>query len=204
MSAGSIAVVTARAAAGDARRIGVLFMIGSGCFAIASLPGASDVNAEITGSVYFAGSIFFTVAAFEQLRTARGDRYGFAAAAIQFVGTILFNVSTFVGMRDAFGPGHHELLVWPSDAWGSVAFLISSGIAAVAARGEALVVRRSAAWNLAGSVAFGLSAIAGYIVPDTGDLLDASLATSTTLIGALCFMWAARLLVKPPLRLERA
>ena len=45
-----------------------------------------------------------------------------------------------------------------------------------------------------GSIAFGLSAIGGYIVPDTGELLDASIATSGTLVGALCFFYAAFIL----------
>jgi hypothetical protein len=42
------------------------------------------------------------------------------------------------------------------------------------------------------------SAVAGYIVPDTDELVNAALATSMTLVGALCFLWAARILVKPP------
>ena len=45
--------------------------------------------------------------------------------------------------------------------------------------------------NLVGSIAFGFAAIAAYVVPDTGDLLDASLANSMTLIGAVCFFVAA-------------
>jgi hypothetical protein len=44
MTAGSAAVLSAGAAQGDARRIGILFMIGSGCFAVASLPAASSVS----------------------------------------------------------------------------------------------------------------------------------------------------------------
>ena len=60
------------------------------------------------------------------------------------------------------------------------------------------MVRRSATLNLIGSVAFGISAIAAYVVPDTKELLNAALATSMTLVGALCFLWAARILVKPP------
>ena len=47
-------------------------------------------------------------------------------------------------------------------------------------------------------MAFGISAVAAYVVPDTNELLNASLATSMTLVGALCFQWAARILVKPP------
>jgi hypothetical protein len=59
-------------------------------------------------------------------------------------------------------------------------------------------VRRSATLNLVGSIAFGISAIAAYVVPDTNELVNAALATSMTLVGALCFLWSALILVKPP------
>ncbi|MGH2983497.1 MAG: hypothetical protein ACRDK5_04465 [Solirubrobacterales bacterium] len=42
------------------------------------------------------------------------------------------------------------------------------------------------------------AAVAAYVVPDADELLNASLATSMTLVGALCFFWGARILVKPP------
>jgi hypothetical protein len=197
VSAGSAAVLTAGAAKGDARRIGVLFMIGSACFAIASLPAASSVSAVAVGITYFVGSIFFTTAAFEQLRVARGEGNEVGAAVVQFVGTILFNLSTFGAMTDSFS-GRGDLLVWPSDAIGSVCFLVSSVLAEISVWGPLVPARRSASLNLIGSVAFGASAIAAYTVPDTDQLLDASLATSGTLVGALCFYRAARVLVWPP------
>jgi hypothetical protein len=203
MSAASIAVVTARAADGDAKRIGVLFMVGSACFAVASLPAASELSVPAVGITYFIGSIFFTTAAFEQLRTARGDWRETWSAGIQFAGTLFFNLSTFAGMANSLETGAKELLVWSPDAFGSVCFLASSAIAAVAAWAHPGVIRRSSVLNLVGSVAFGISAIAGFIVPDTDDLLDASLASSATLIGALCFFRAARLLVHPPAWIAR-
>ncbi len=48
---------------------------------------------------------------------------------------------------------------------------------------------------MVGSIFFMISALAAFVVPDTGDLLDAALANSGTLLGALCFFWAARLLI---------
>ena len=201
MSAGSAAVISAGAAQGDARRIGVLFMIGSGCFAVASLPAASSVSDTVVGVVYFVGSIFFTTAAFEQLRVARGAGTEVWAAGIQFVGTLFFNVTTFFGMYHHFSTHTSNLLVWSPDAFGSVCFLASSVLAELAVLHAALVVRRSATLNLIGSIAFGISAVAAYVVPDTSELLNAALATSMTLVGALCFLWAARILVKPPPRM---
>jgi hypothetical protein len=198
VSAGSAAVVSAGAAQGDARRIGILFMIGSGCFAVASLPGASSVSDKAVGVVYFVGSIFFTTAAFEQLRVARGTGTAMWAAGIQFAGTLFFNVTTFFGMYHHFSTHTSNLLVWSPDAFGSTCFLVSSVLAEIAVLHAALQVRRSATLNLIGSVAFGISAIAGYVVPDTDELVNAALATSMTLVGALCFLWAAKILVKPP------
>ena len=198
MSAGSAAAISAGAAKGDAGRIGVLFMIGSGCFAVASLPAASSVSDKVVGVVYFVGSIFFTTAAFEQLRVARGKGTEVWAAGIQFAGTLFFNVTTFFGMYHHFSTHTSNLLVWSPDAFGSVCFLVSSVLAEIAVLHAVLLVRRSATLNLVGSIAFGISAVAGYVVPDTNELLNASIATSMTLVGALCFLWAARILVKPP------
>src|SRR5436190_5284434 len=179
MSAASAAAISAGAARGDARRIGVLFMFGSACFAVASLPGASSVSDKVVGVVYFAGSLFFTTAAFEQLRTARGEGSEDWAALVQFAGTLAFNVSTFVAMYHHLSTRSADLLVWAPDAVGSVCFLVSSGLAEFAVIHAALLVRRSATLNLVGSIAFGVSAVAGYVVPDTNELLNASLATST-------------------------
>jgi hypothetical protein len=60
VSAASVAAIGAGAAKGDARRIGILFMVGSACFAAASLPAASKVSDQAVGVVYFVGSVFFT------------------------------------------------------------------------------------------------------------------------------------------------
>ena len=198
MSAASAAAVSAGAAQGDARRIGILFMLGSTCFAVASLPGASSVSERAVGVVYFVGSIFFTTAAFEQLRVARGTGKEVWAAGIQFAGTLCFNVSTFFGMSHQLSAHRANLLVWSPDVFGSICFLAASVLAELAVIHAVLLVRRSATLNLAGSVAFGISAAAAYVVPNTDDALNASLATSMTLVGALCFLWAARILVKPP------
>ena len=117
---------------------------------------------------------------------------------MQFAGTLFFNVSTFAAMYHHFSTKSADLLVWSPDVFGSICFLASSVLAEIAVLHAALLVRRSATLNLTGSVAFGISAVAAFVVPDTDHLLNASLATSTTLLGALCFLWAARVLVKPP------
>ncbi|HEX2467156.1 MAG TPA: hypothetical protein VHJ54_03025 [Solirubrobacterales bacterium] len=197
MSVAAAAILSARADWSDTKRMAVLFMIGSACFAIASLPAASDLSDEAVGITYFVGSIFFTSGGFEQLRTAHGKGLELWAAIIQFVGTLWFNIDTFDAMSDRLssaGAHAQNLLVWTPDAAGSICFLVSSVLAGIAARAEGRAARHIAWLNLAGSIAFGASAIAAYVVPNTGDLLDASLATSGTLIGAICFLWGAALL----------
>ncbi len=52
-----------------------------------------------------------------------------------------------------------------------------------------------AAVNLLGCVAFGLSAIASYMLPSTGSLLDVAAANSFTALGGLCFLIGSVLLL---------
>jgi hypothetical protein len=54
---------------------------------------------------------------------------------------------------------------------------------------------RIAALNLLGSIFFGISAVAGWVQPSTGDLLDAALDTSGTFWGAICFLIGAALML---------
>src|SRR6516164_8015377 len=49
--------------------------------------------------------------------------------------------------------------------------------------------------NLLGSIAFGVSAVAGYISPVTGDLRNAERANLGTFVGAVCFLVGALLLL---------
>ena len=49
--------------------------------------------------------------------------------------------------------------------------------------------------NLAGSVAFGSSAIASYVVPGTAQLLSVPVTNLGTFVGAVCFFVGAVLLL---------
>ena len=92
--------------------------------------------------------------------------------------------------------------VWRPDAFGSVAFLVASVLAvhAVSIR-DRLWDPESRTWqvgwlNMAGSVAFGASAIGAYTAPGADHVADAALANLGTFIGALCFL-AGALLMSP-------
>ena len=55
------------------------------------------------------------------------------------------------------------------------------------------------AWvNLAGSIAFGISAIGAYTAPGADEVADAALANLGTFIGALCFLAGALLMTPDP------
>lgn len=172
-------------------------MVGSFCFALGSLPLYFDhVDAEIVAWTFFVGSIFFTSAAFLQLLEANRPSADWWAALIQFAGTLYFNVSTFEAMQDSLDTSQVDRLVWRPDLFGSICFLVSGVIAYRAVRGR----RHTTEWridavNLLGCVLFMVSAIAGYVVPESGDVLDLAAANLTTALGAVCFLIGALMLL---------
>ena len=173
--------------------IGLLFALGSACFAIGPFPGFVQlVGAQADAAVFFAGSIAFTTAAALQCIPLSW------AAAVQLPGTLFFNLSTWDALDQTLSNADENRLVWAPDVFGSVCFLAASTIAYVPVRHEPGPPRRIALINLAGSVAFGVSAIASYVVPETGDVLDLAAANVTTVIGALCFLAGALLLLGGP------
>jgi hypothetical protein len=186
------------------------FAVGSLCFLVGAVPlYAVWAGAVGTGVTFFAGSIFFTSAAFIQLSLSgrapprsdmnRADRADWWAAAIQFVGTLCFNVSTLVALLAAIDDPTRLGAGWRPDAWGSVAFLVSSTLAVVATKDRGRLWDTDArtwhgTWlNLLGSIAFGASAIGAYVNPDTGTLVSMFWANLGTLLGAICFLVAALL-----------
>ena len=162
------------------RWIGLLFAIGSVCFTIGPFPGYVNlVGASADAATFFIGSIFFTSAGLLQFIQERGW-----ATGIQLAGTLFFNLST----GRALGASNEAELIWRPDAFGSVCFLVASWLAWREDPG------RISQLNLLGSVFFGISAVAGYIVPSTGDALDLAASNFTTVLGAVCFLAGAALL----------
>jgi hypothetical protein len=195
------------------RWIAAGFAVGSLCFFIGPFPGFVQlVGPGADGVVFFAGSIFFTLAAGLEIREAtlrRGRRWGsdpsWWSAAVQFVGTLLFNLSTFEAMQDGLSIHDENRLIWAPDLFGSAAFLISGVLAYRVATGPHLFPARRdrdrdwtmAAVNLAGCILFGISAVASYVVPSSGSILDLAAANWTTGLGAACF-FAGELMLLPP------
>lgn len=193
--------------------IAALFAVGSACFAVGAAP--SYVDAVGTGPdavTFFVGSLFFTTAAALQWLAGRrdpaGGRLDAWAAVVQLAGTLFFNVSTFNAMDEQLTATEIDRKVWTPDARGSVCFLVASGLAWLAVNHRVWRWRPHsrpwlvAALNLAGSVAFGASAVASYVVPDTAQVRNAPLMNIGTFVGALAFLAGALLLL--PTRSSRA
>jgi hypothetical protein len=200
--------------------IGILFAIGSLLFALGVVPAFADaVGGRLDALTFFVGSLFFTAAGFMQYREAVDAsprsagarrrkvfvflprRIDWLATGVQLVGTVEFNVSTAIAVVAPLGSplAHHH--VWRPDVIGSACFLVASALAWFeACHGWWAWSPHSAGWwttavNLAGSVAFGVSAVAAYVEPGTTELLSAPLTNLGTLFGAVCFFVGALLLL---------
>lgn len=202
--------------------IGVLFMIGSVCFASGAAPGYRDaVGTDADNITFFVGSIFFTSAALLQYlevanasRTVHGPvrqrvrlitwepaRIDWWAGLVQLVGTVFFNVSTFHALQTGLDATATNHLVWRPDALGSTCFLVASALALaeVAHSWASWQPTRRSWWiallNLAGSVAFGVSALAAKIVGASGEPRNVELVNLGTFLGASGFLVGAFLLL---------
>lgn len=205
--------------------IATLFMVGAAGFVVGSVPAYANAVGGVGDAVtYFIGSIFFTAASYLQLVQAQSpsttevdavsqhtpvsvslwsrrpqDR-AWLAAVTQFPGTLFFNISTLVAIAQNASVQAKDRHVWRPDAFGSTLFLVASvfGLLAV---GRLLSFRpRSLPWwiawlNMVGSILFMASALASYVLPSTGALIDVRLAVLGTLLGAACFLIGAALLL---------
>jgi hypothetical protein len=193
--------VTVRHAARREWWSGVLFAVGSLCFAVASFASQwASVSRPAIGVTFFAGSLAFTAASYLQLTTSAGrDRL---AAYVQLAGTLFFNVSTFAGMQHGFDARETDLRVWSPDAFGSVCFLVASELALISVCGRWACWRRSArdwqiaALNMVGSIAFGVAAVTSLVEPSTSEPVSAAIANAGTTTGALCFLAGALLMLR--------
>jgi hypothetical protein len=170
----------------------VAFAIGSAGFLVGPFPGYANLVGETaTAWTFFIASLFFTTGGALQSALAfparRVDRADWWAAIIQSAGTLFFNVSTFLAVHTALTDPQYDRLVWRPDAFGSVCFLVSGVIAYRAAEQR---------WwppgvNLLGCVFFGISAVAGFVVPASGSEVDLAAANWNTSMGAACFLACA-------------
>jgi hypothetical protein len=203
-----------------------LFIVGSACFVLGSVPAyATAVGGTPDGVTYFVGSLFFTSASFAQLVQSQTpaltevdemsqhvrarlrfwawlphDR-GWLAAVTQFPGTLAFNLSTLAALAHNATVKEEDQHVWRPDFYGSTLFLVASAFGILAVSDRFLTLRPSSmpwriAWaNMVGSVLFMLSGIASYVLPRTGELVSSPVSIIGTLLGAVCFLVGAALML---------
>ncbi|MEM9248859.1 MAG: hypothetical protein AAGB05_09215 [Pseudomonadota bacterium] len=188
------------------------------------LSAALGLSEEAVNTGFFVGSIFFTTAAYLQLYQAanagaqhphpvtppparvlfgwKPDDIGWLASALQFVGTLLFNISTAAALHPSGNWLRDDLVIWVPDIFGSILFLSSGYLAyAEASHGYWSLSPKDLSWqvvatNLAGCVAFMISAFYAF-VPPAGQA-DAMVQHSVfwTLIGAVFFAAGAGLMLR--------
>jgi hypothetical protein len=95
----------------------------------------------------------------------------------------------------------YDRLVWAPDVYGSTCFLVPGYLAYLEVCSRLACWRRhSLEWDIAtvnflGCIAFGISAVAGYVIPSTGSTLDLAAANGFTALGGACFLVGAILLL---------
>jgi hypothetical protein len=212
--------------------IASLFAVGSLCFAVGALPAYLDrVSARTDGITFFIGSLCFTAASYlcfaeaanspdsvlaGPVRTGRfrpaswrPHSVDWWSTGVQLVGTLYFNVMTFLALYDSWTVDQERRLVWRPDVMGSICFLVASYLAWAEVCNSAGRLRiRDLSWwivvlNLLGSVFFGISAIGAFVLPSTDDVVSLRWDNGGTILGAVCFLVAAVMLV-PEARSARA
>lgn len=187
------------------RWMALFFASGSTCFLIGPFPGFANLVGEAADAVtFFVGSILFTAGgalqsslAFPERRSSGAGRAAWWAAIVQSAGTLFFNRTTYQAMHTALANPEYNKLVWRPDLLGSICFLVSGAIAyRASARHGWLPVRKGRAWwepsiNLMGCIFFGVSAIAAYVVPSSGSVIDLAAVNWNTSLGAACFLACA-------------
>ena len=188
------------------RWMALFFATGSLCFLIGPFPGYVDLVGPGADAVtFFAGSILFTAGGALQTSLARPG----APRARRRAGGV-------VGRRSSSPPARCSSTSRRSRPWtrrcrtptttgscggrtrsGSICFLVSGVIAyRASARRGWRPVRGGPGWwepavNLLGCVFFGIAAVAGYVVPASGSMLDLAAANWNTAAGAACFLACA-------------
>ena len=190
------------------RSMALCFALGSTCFLVGPFPGYAQLVGEAAdGITFFVGSILFTAGgalqswlAWPERRVRGGGRAAWWSAIVQSAGTLFFNVTTYQAMHVALTSSEYDRLVWRPDWRGSICFLVSGAIAYGASPRLGWHGWRPArggdgwwqpAVNLLGCVFFGVSAVAGYVVPSSGSIVDLAAANWNTSLGAACFLACA-------------
>ena len=204
--------------------VATLFVVGSACFVLGSIPVyVSTVPGLVDGITYFVGSLFFTSASLLQLlqaqspsmtdlKRARDNRpesltwwrplphdRSWLAAVAQFPGTLFFNLSTAAALVRNATVQQQDRNVWRPDFFGSILFLVASTFGILALGRFLRLQPRSLPWqiawfNMVGSIFFMASALASFVLPSSGEVINTRVTVAGTLLGAVCFLIGAALM----------
>jgi hypothetical protein len=170
-------------------------MVGSACFAVASLPGALQRLRQGGRSCLLRRLDFSSPPPLSNSCGSPAARKRGPGGCGPVRWTISFNVTTFFGMYHHFTA--HRPICWsgPPMPWARSASWCRACWRSFAVLHAVLLVRRSATLNLIGSVAFGISAVPA--MSSRYERVAQRFARDLDDLGrALCFLWAARILVK--------
>lgn len=169
--------------------------------------------------VFVTGAVFFTLAAWLQwLESINGDIHkptgepwqwfawrprdlGYLACSIQLFGTVMFNVNTIDATLPGLSWQQQDALVWTPNMIGCAAFLIASYLAYLEVSHKLFSwAPGNISWcitviNLAGSVAFQISALYSFIGPAGTHEQSLFYSNLFTALGGLCFFIGAYLLI---------
>ncbi len=199
-----------------------LFALGSAYTAWPDLAPSALRVPERLAAVFFVGSLFFTTAAWLQWLealnkdvarafddSAEGWRWfgwlphnlGYLASAVQLLGTLLFNINTADAVFANLTWQQEDLFVWTPNMLGCICFLVASVLALVeVTHGAVVFAPRSVSWwiaviNLAGSVAFQISAFFAVARPAPSAPQALFWSSAYTWVGAICFLAGAYLMI---------
>jgi hypothetical protein len=194
----------------------VAFAIGGSLFSIgAAVAQIGSGNATTAASIYFAGGLFFNTGGYASLLLAVNEPRGgdpdgepgrwrwwsyeplqvaWLSAFLLFAGTIVFGISLLDAFLDGLTTQEQNRLIWTPEMTGCILFLLSGHLAMtdICHRRWPCVRPRDLAWwivaiNQLGSILFTISAVAGFIRPETSAEWNTAVANWGTITGAACF-----------------
>ena len=188
------------------RWMALCFALGSACFLIGPFPGYVQlVGAAADAVTFFVGSILFTAGGALQTSLSFHDRRVARRGPRGVVGGDDPVGRHAVLQRHDLSGHAHEPVQLPTTT-GSCGAPTRSARSASSSRASSptgrrprhgwLPARGGPGWwepavNLLGCIFFGISAVAGYVVPSTGSMIDLAAANWNTSLGAACFLACA-------------
>jgi hypothetical protein len=190
----------------------VAFTVGGSLFSVGAVVAqVGSGNATTAASIYFAGGLFFNTGGYSSLLLAinmpdGGEpgrwrwwsydplRLAWLSAFLLFAGTIVFGISLLDSFLDGLTTKQQNRLIWTPEMAGCILFLLSGHLAMrdLCGRPRPCLRPRDLDWwvvaiNQVGSILFTISALAGFIRPETQAEWNTAVANWGTFTGAACF-----------------